>query len=362
MSELGRSDTALLPMPQRLRARLDEWRQISTPFVMDVITNGLRIMPLATPRPAPPQPMSAALQPELQKMIDLGVVELTTESGLISPVVGITKKDGGIRFVQDLRRLNEVVPSTRFRMEGLETVRQLLPRGAYMGRLDLKNAYWHVPIHVDSRRLLQFRALGGKYQFCSLPFGIAIAPRTFTKVMRGVVGELRSTGVSCVIMLDDLLVWGRTQPEAELSVRAAMSLLERLGLEINIEKSAVRPCQQQRFLGVDIDSSTLTWSPTSDRLSSLLAEIRRVLSRARRGISPPVPCVRRLIGLLGYLRYGVVNAKAHQAHLMTCLRLALRRVGHGNFAAHRTAAMMIKMKQNKFCKPYALSRELNFLK
>ena len=43
-----------------------------------------------------------------------------------------------------------------------------------------------------------------------LPFGLSSAPRVFTKVMKPVIGMVRSQGIRSVIYLDDR--YGRAQP------------------------------------------------------------------------------------------------------------------------------------------------------
>jgi hypothetical protein len=44
------------------------------------------------------------------------------------------------------------------------------------------NAYFHVPIHPESRRYLRFLHQGVVWQFKALPFGLNTAPQAFTKV------------------------------------------------------------------------------------------------------------------------------------------------------------------------------------
>lgn len=79
-------------------------------------------------------------------------------------------------------------------METVKTAVKLIKKGAQMITIYLKDAYFHIPIHPLSRRYLRFAAkLKGKirhYQLTCLPFGIASAPRIFTKVMAEAVASL----------------------------------------------------------------------------------------------------------------------------------------------------------------------------
>ena len=46
--------------------------------------------------------------------------------------------------------------------------------------IDFKDAYFHVPIHSQSRKYMRFHIQGQSYQFKALPFGLSTAPMEFT--------------------------------------------------------------------------------------------------------------------------------------------------------------------------------------
>ena len=60
-----------------------------------------------------------------------------------------------------------------FRMETPQDVRQTIRPGDWAASIDLKDAYFHVPIAKDARKYLQFGWRGRLFQFCVLPFGLS---------------------------------------------------------------------------------------------------------------------------------------------------------------------------------------------
>ena len=65
---------------------------------------------------------------------------------------------------------------------------------------DLRDAHLHLPIFAPQRKYLRFCVQSQHFQFRALPFGLAIAPRVFTKVMAAVgaiYADNRST-FSCI--------------------------------------------------------------------------------------------------------------------------------------------------------------------
>ena len=66
-------------------------------------------------------------------------------------------------------------------------------------KLDLKDAYYAVPVNQDHRRYLRFCYQGTLYEFWCLPFDLLSAPRAFTKLLKPVATLLRSMGIRIVI-------------------------------------------------------------------------------------------------------------------------------------------------------------------
>ena len=66
-------------------------------------------------------------------------------------------------------------------------VRILLRPGDYMMKLDLQDAYFMVPIHEQHKKYLRLQFQNKIYEFQCLPFGLASAPRAFTRLLKPVV-------------------------------------------------------------------------------------------------------------------------------------------------------------------------------
>ena len=75
------------------------------------------------------------------------------------------KATGGWRPVIDLSPLNLAVKQTKFKMETVASVMASIREGDFMASLDLKDAYFQIPIHPRSRRYLRFVSEGVVYQF-----------------------------------------------------------------------------------------------------------------------------------------------------------------------------------------------------
>ena len=94
----------------------------------------------------------------------------------------VEKASGGWRPVIDLSPLNEFVQQTPFRMETPNSVLLTVRKNDILTSIDLRDAYFHIPVHPSSRKLLRFISNDTVYQFKALCFGLSTAPQVFTRV------------------------------------------------------------------------------------------------------------------------------------------------------------------------------------
>uniref|UniRef100_A0A1X7T8L4 Reverse transcriptase domain-containing protein n=1 Tax=Amphimedon queenslandica TaxID=400682 RepID=A0A1X7T8L4_AMPQE len=133
---------------------------------------------------------------EVQNLLQNGAVELAPDSsGFFSPMFVVPQKDDGSRPIINLKRLNGFLVVQHFKMENILSLRGTLMRNDFMVKLDLKDVYLAIPIHPNHQRFIRFLSRNRNYQFCSLPFRLATAPRVFTKVMKPILASMREKGI-----------------------------------------------------------------------------------------------------------------------------------------------------------------------
>ncbi|XP_044151546.1 sperm flagellar protein 2 [Bufo gargarizans] len=94
---------------------------------------------------------------ELLDLHSKGAVEPAhDQGGFFSNLFLVKKKTGDFRPVLNLKKLNSYVRYRHFKMEGIHLLRDLLRDGDWFTRLDLKDAYLSVPVHLTCRRFLRF--------------------------------------------------------------------------------------------------------------------------------------------------------------------------------------------------------------
>ena len=119
-----------------------------------------------------------------------------------SPVVLVQKKNGGLRFYIDLRKLNNRMIKDVQSLPRIEDSLECLDGATIFTSLDLWPGYWQVELTEASRPLTMF-TIGplGFYECVWMPFGLTNAPATFQCLMehiqrlRGMFEKLSAAGL-----------------------------------------------------------------------------------------------------------------------------------------------------------------------
>ena len=271
-----------------LRFHCQEWRKLTdNPWIIQC-TQGYHLELIGTPpenypvlSPRRPPEQSRVLEREVQDLLAKDAIKPTTKSGFFSPMFVVPKKDGGWRPIINLRKLNAFLSVFHFKMENINSVRDVIQENDYMGKIDLKDAYLTVPVWEKHRKYLKFAWGGQCYQFKSLPFGLATAPRTFTKLLRPVAAEMRRKGVRLVLYLDDILVMAQTREGLKEHLSQIASVLQSLGFTLNQQKCVWEPTRRIEFLGFIVDSETQMISLPRDKISKIRKECKSISGKDR---------------------------------------------------------------------------------
>ena len=215
----------------------------------------------------------------------------------------------------DLSHLNDFVQLTPFKMETVASVLLSVREGDFLASLDLKDAYFQIPIHGSSRKLLRFMSEGTVCQFKALCFGLSTAPQVFTRVFAAVSAWAHARGIRLLRYLDDWLVLSSSERKAKESIRELLSLCRTLGIVINEKKSDLVPSQSAKYLGMTIDTGAAKVFPSLARVEKFLAVAERFCAMQ----SPPAQLWQVILGHLASLErlvpHGRLRMRSLQWHL-----------------------------------------------
>lgn len=198
------------------------------------------------------------LEAEVKKMLEDHVIE-PSRSPWSSPVILVPKKDGTQRFCVDFRQLNAVTKKDAYPLPYISSILDRLRDARYLSSIDIKSAYWQVPIAENSREKTAFTVPGmGLFQFKRMPYGLTNAPATFQRLIDSVLGaDLEG---SCFVYLDDIIIISKDfETHLEL-LRKVFDRLLSAGFTLNREKCHF--CRPEiTYLGYVVDKHGLHVDP-----------------------------------------------------------------------------------------------------
>ena len=200
-------------------------------------------------------------------------------------------------------------------METPETIRTSLQTGEWVTSKDFKDAYFHIPIHNQSRKYMRFHVQGRFYQFKALPFGLSTAPLEFTVVAKEVKLTALQKGIRIHQYLDDWLVRATSHQTCLQHTQTLVALYRELSWLVNKEKSELDSKQVFNFVGYQFDLAEGKVRPTPEHWQALTDKIQSILS----GLVCPVPQFMSLITFLiateKQVHLGRLHMRSIQWHL-----------------------------------------------
>ena len=184
------------------------------------------------PRRMSPQKMKKE-EACVTEMLTGGQIE-ASDSPWSSPVVLVTKKDGGTRFCVDYRQLNDATIKDAYPLPRIDDTLDMLAGKQWFSTLDLASGYWQVALSQDARAKTAFATHSGLFQFRVMPFGLCNAPATFERLMDRVLQGLRWS--RCLVYLDDIISFGGTFGAALSNLTLIFERLRSYGLQLKSTK------------------------------------------------------------------------------------------------------------------------------
>lgn len=253
------------------------------------------------------------------------------EGEFISNIFVRPKPNGDSRIILDLTKLNDFVQYEHFKMFSLNTAIDLVTPGAWMGSVDLKSAYYSVPICDEHRKYLRFLWKDQLYEFTCLPNGLAACPRIFTKILKPIYASLSKKGVVSFPYIDDSFVIADTKEKCKWAVQLLCTELTNAGFIIHTEKSVIIPTRKLKFLGFWIDTVELEVSLTEDKIHKFTNFANNLLQENHTN-KVKIRKVAIILGMMTAYSQGLKYARVHIKRLEIAKNTALVR-SKGDFEA-----------------------------
>ncbi|XP_055590749.1 uncharacterized protein LOC129742837 [Uranotaenia lowii] len=183
---------------------------------------------------------------EVDRMIKLDVIEEARFSPWNNPLVAVKKKTGQYRVCLDARHLNSIMINEGYPIPQIAAIMNNLSGCKFIASIDLKDAFWQIPLETASRQLTAFTVpQRGHFQFKVVPFGLCTASQGLERVMVTIFADMEP---KVFHYLDDIIVCSETFEEHIKLLEEVAKRLRAANLTISAEKSCF--CRKEiKYLG-----------------------------------------------------------------------------------------------------------------
>lgn len=247
------------------------------------------------------------VEKEVDKLLKNEIIE-ESSSPWNAPILLVPKKldasnEKKMRLVIDYRKLNNITKSDTYPLPLIDEILNQLGKCKYFTLLDLYSGFYQMELEEASQEYTAFTANGRKFQFKKMPMGLKNSPASFQRMMNSALSGL--TGVSCLLYLDDIIVFGSTLSEHNENLIKTFNNLRKNDLKLQPNKCEFAK-QECYFLGHKITENGIFPDPRKMEVVK----------------NYPIPKnqkdIKCFLGLMGYYRKFIKNF-AHISNPLTKL-------------------------------------------
>ena len=249
--------------------------------------------------------MEESLRQQIDRWLEQQVIE-EADSPCSFPLVLVPKKKSReIRWAVDYRRLSAVTKKDAFSLPNIADNLSRLAGSRVFSALDGARAFHAVPVKRADWEKTAFSSLFGKYQFVRMPFGLANALATYSRLVAKALRHLSSSEVLCY--LEDTAVHSEDAWSHLRVLRKVLAAFRAAGLQIFPEKAQLFR-DHIKYLGYKVSAQGISIPP---EYTSVIRDWP---------IPDTLKALRAFLGKCGYYRRVITDYAAISAPLIQYTR------------------------------------------
>ncbi|KAG7301015.1 hypothetical protein JYU34_015388 [Plutella xylostella] len=193
---------------------------------------------------------------ELDAMLRDGVIEPVDCSDWATPLVPVSKADGGLRICADYKiTLNPALLVDRYPLPRFDDLLMTLNKSVIFSKCDLSQAYNQLELD-ESAKYTVVNTHRGLYRYKRLVYGLSSSSGIFQRTLSNLLKGIPFTGV----FIDDVIVGGRNIEEHLKSLEEVLRRLSENGLKLKKNKCEFM-VDEVKYLGYIISKDGIKTDP-----------------------------------------------------------------------------------------------------
>ena len=228
----------------------------------NLISHHIEVHPETTPIKMKHRPLNPIMEEWSRQQIDRWLEQRVVEeadSPWSFPLVPVPKKNSKeVHWAVDYRKLNAVTKKDAFPLPNIADNLSRLSGSQVFSALDGAGAFHAVPVRRSDREKTAFSSPFGQYQFVWMPFYLANAPATYSRLVAPALRHLPSSEVLCY--LDDTAIHSHDTWSHLRILHKVLAAFRAAGLQISPGKAQLFR-DHIKYLGHEISTQGISIPP-----------------------------------------------------------------------------------------------------
>ncbi|GJS19910.1 reverse transcriptase domain-containing protein [Tanacetum coccineum] len=210
-----------------------------------------------------------AIQEEVEKLVDAGIIKEVHYQSWLSNLVMVKKHDGSWRMCVDFKDLNKACPKNGYPLPERDWKVESLCGFPFKCFLDAYKGYHQIKMAKEDEEKTTFITIQGIFCYSKMPFGLRNVGATYQRLVDKAFHK--QIGRNLEVYVDDLVIKNRTKDKIIRDIEETFKTLREINMKLNPKKCTFG-VEEGMFLGYKVNTKGIKLNGKLAILNMFLAK------------------------------------------------------------------------------------------